>query len=63
MRALACRRLDGLGIVLDEGRNEHGESTVSTAASPVAILVVATDEELAIARHTAELVAARSDSV
>ena len=53
VRATVCDGLDGLGIVLDPARNERGETTVSTDGSPIAILVVPTDEELEIARQTA----------
>ncbi len=56
VRALACRGLEALGIAVDEDRNARSDTIVSTDTSPVAVLVVATDEELAIARHTAALI-------
>lgn len=61
LRAAVCAGLEGLGLVLDPARNEQRSSearVVSSDDSPVTIAVVPTDEELAIARQTAELVAA-----
>lgn len=51
--------LHRLGIVVDPARNEEpatGARRISTDDSPVAVLVVPTDEELAIARAAAALV-------
>ena len=48
-----------LGVELDEEKNEnvHGETTViSTPESKVKVIVLPTNEELAIARETAKLV-------
>jgi acetate kinase len=42
--------LAGLGLVLDEERNAGGTRLVSSDDSPITILVIPTDEELAIAR-------------
>ena len=56
VRAAVCRDLDGLGLVLDAERNERGDQRVSTDESPIAILVIPTDEELEIARQTAATV-------
>ena len=45
--------LEGLGIQIDEQRNAErakGPRRISTDASPIAVLVVPTNEELAIAR-------------
>ena len=53
VRRDALAGLSGLGIELDERRNdgaERGVRRISTDASPTTVLVVPTDEELAIAR-------------
>ncbi|MDE6318134.1 MAG: acetate kinase [Lachnospiraceae bacterium] len=58
VRKLACERLGYLGITLDqEKNNKRGEELeISTPDSGVKVLVVPTNEELAIARETAALV-------
>lgn len=58
VRKLACERLGYLGIALDEEKNNmRGEELeISTPNSGVKVLVVPTNEELAIARETAALV-------
>jgi acetate kinase len=57
IRARALERFGFLGIALDSDANASGagERTVSARESAVAVLVVPTDEELEIARQTAEL--------
>ena len=59
IRALSCSGLEGLGVVLDGQRNAamigRREGPISTAGSPVQVLVVPTDEEAAIAADTYEL--------
>jgi acetate kinase len=58
VRARSLAGLEGLGIRLDAERNAApgGESRVVSADdSPVAVLVVPTDEELEIARQAAEV--------
>ncbi|HAO08287.1 MAG TPA: acetate kinase, partial [Chryseobacterium sp.] len=60
-RKLTCRNLDALGILLDEAANaekNHPATTVEiqAAGSKVKILVIPTNEELAIAEETYELV-------
>jgi acetate kinase len=53
--------LEPLGIHLDEARNRglrDGARAISADGSPVAVLVVPTDEELEMARQTRELLAA-----
>jgi acetate kinase len=55
VRELCCRGLEGFGIGIDEGRNcslppEGGE--ISSAGSPVKVLVIPTKEELKIALET-----------
>ena len=59
VRALALARLDRLGIELDSVRNaaaDTGPRIISTERSRVTVLVVPTNEELAIARQVADLV-------
>ncbi|WP_420109254.1 acetate kinase [Mycolicibacter arupensis] len=52
VREDALAGLDGLGIVVDVERNRSGKGAriISTEASPTTVLVVPTNEELAIAR-------------
>jgi len=56
-RALVCRNLEELGIVLDGDANgsARGEAKISAAASRVQIWVVPTNEELIVARQAARL--------
>lgn len=59
VRELVCQDLDVLGIRLDEARNQaaRGEiSEIQTDGSPVRVLVIATDEELEIARQTVSVI-------
>ena len=59
LRKDICDYLGYLGVELDEEKNEnvHGETTViSTPESKVKVIVLPTNEELAIARETAKLV-------
>jgi len=58
-RARACSGLEPLGIVLDDAANRagtRGERMISTADSPVKVLVIPTNEELEIAQQTLETV-------
>lgn len=58
VRERSLRGLDGLGIELDRvanARPDKGARQISTASSPVAVLVVPTNEELEIARQTLSL--------
>lgn len=48
--------LAGLGIVIDAERNDRDAEVVSADDSPIAVLVVPTDEERVIAEQTAALV-------
>jgi acetate kinase len=55
--------LDGLGLAVDPGRNEAASRdarVISPDGSPVTVAVVPTNEELAIAREAAELLAAQN---
>jgi acetate kinase len=58
VRARIAERLAWLGAELDPAANQAGALSISTPGSRVALLVVPTDEELMIARHTLALVAA-----
>jgi acetate kinase len=58
LRAEILGGLEPLGVVLEPAANEapgRGERRVSAPGSPVAVLVVPTDEELEIARQTLEV--------
>ncbi len=60
VRAAALLGLETFGIVLDPQRNtadDSGARRISAAGSPVDVLVVPTNEELAIARQAAVLLA------
>jgi acetate kinase len=56
IRARIAARLAWLGADIDPGANEAGATRISTPDSRVALLVVPTDEELMIARHTLALI-------
>jgi acetate kinase len=56
VRSLIAERLAWLGVTLDPSANEAAATVISTAASRVTVLVVPTNEELMIARHTLGLV-------
>ncbi len=63
VRERSLAGLEGLGIAVDEARNavRSGDArAVSPEGSPVAVLVVPTDEELEMARQAAALVRAGS---
>jgi acetate kinase len=60
VRAAALAGLEGLGIEVDASRNaspSHQTRVISTDASRTTVLVVPTNEELAIARQAVALVA------
>ncbi len=56
LRAEACRRLAWLGIRFDEEANAVDALRISAPDSEVAVLVIPTDEEAVIARHTEETI-------
>jgi len=61
VRARACAGLEPLGILLDEARNQRpckGVMEIQAAAARTRVLVIPTNEELAIARQTATAIAA-----
>jgi len=57
VRSRACAYLHWLGVEIDEDANARSTQRINTLASKIRILVVATDEESVIARHTARLLA------
>jgi acetate kinase len=56
IRAEACRGLEAFGIALDPAKNARGEGLISTASSRCAVRVIATDEDVVIARHAHRVV-------
>jgi acetate kinase len=59
MRARIAERLAWLGGVLDPKANASGAISIAGRDSRIGLYVVATDEELMIARHTVDLLARR----
>jgi acetate kinase len=62
VREEICRELAHLGIDLDPARNARSESVVTVDGSLCTVRVIATDEELVVARHTARLTGGGSSS-
>lgn len=56
MRARIAEKLAWLGAELDPDANAKGAAVISTGSSRIDLLVVPTDEELMIARHTLEVI-------
>ena len=56
IRAATCARLAWLGVRLDPAANAANAMRISAADSAVDVLVIPTDEEAMIARHTRELI-------
>ena len=60
VRANTCKNMEWAGIVLNEAKNDSlprgSESCISTAGSKTQIWVVPTNEEIVVARQTAEAV-------
>lgn len=54
IREEICRELSFLGIRLDPGRNARSEPVISVDGSRATVRVIPTDEELVVARHTAQ---------
>jgi acetate kinase len=59
VRQRICQNLSYLGILLDEKRNKLNAPIISAAKSPVNVRVMKTNEDLMIARHTANLIQAK----
>jgi acetate kinase len=57
IRERICEGLAFIGIALDSDRNAGHEPVVSDEGSPVRVRILATDENLMIARHTRRLTA------
>jgi acetate kinase len=57
IRERICRGFEWLGIELDEARNQGGETVICSERSRVRVMVIPTNEEMMIARHTARLLA------
>jgi acetate kinase len=55
VRAEICAGLGHLGVFVDASANAAGRRRISTRNSPCKALVIATDEDRVIARHTAAL--------
>jgi acetate kinase len=55
VRKEICRDLGHLGIVLDDARNDATQDVISSAGSACEVRVLATNEELMIARHTRDV--------
>ena len=60
VRLATCQGLEPLGIVIDPARNEGrgGPKIISTDDSPITVVVFPTNEELAIARQSLEVISA-----
>ncbi len=56
IRERICRDLEFLGINVDRDRNLKNAPMISRDQGPVAVLVMKTNEELMIARHTHALI-------
>lgn len=56
VRGKICARLGWLGVEVDEAANNNGAATISTPDSAISVHVVATNEELVIARAVRSLV-------
>jgi len=57
VRSRICSGLGFLGIELDEARNAVNAPVISSAASPAAVRVIKTDEEMMIAKITCRILA------
>jgi len=64
LRAACCDGLEFLGIRLDAARNESasGDRLVSSPGSPIAVLALATNEELIVARRAWRVLEGRGSS-
>jgi acetate kinase len=63
IRARVAQKLGWLGAVIDPAANAAGKSLISRQRSPVSLYIIPTDEEMMIARHTLELLAARERQI
>ncbi|MHB8885032.1 MAG: acetate/propionate family kinase [Methylovirgula sp.] len=56
MRKMICDGLEWTGLSLDSRRNTASEKRISTEASKINVLVIPTNEEMAIATNTRQLI-------
>lgn len=56
IRQMICKGLEWAGISLDSHRNAASEKRISTATSKICVLVIPTNEEMAIAVNTRQLI-------
>ena len=56
IRARICQDAQWLGVRLDEEANRTGGPKISAEGSAVAVLVIPTDEDMMIARHTYDVI-------
>jgi len=61
IRAMVCEGLEFLGLRIDYQRNSNRDKVISSDNSKVKVLVIPTNEELLIARDTAEITKVNSD--
>jgi acetate kinase len=52
VRAAVCKKLEWLGVSLDEAQNKKNGPRISAPESGVSVWVIPTNEELMIAQHT-----------
>ena len=60
VREMICRGMTYLGVYLDDACNEANSSVISTDGSPVSVRVMATNEELMLARHARDVIRMRA---
>jgi acetate kinase len=63
VREAVLETMEWIGVELDLDRNRANADVISSDRSGVRVFVIRTDEELMIARHTAELLASRTSAV
>lgn len=63
VREAVLETMEWIGVELDLDRNRANADIISSDRSGVRVFVIRTDEELMIARHTAELLAHRAHAV
>ena len=61
VRDAVCGRLGWLGLRIDAAANAANACLIGAEGSSVAVMVVPTDEEMMVARHTAQLVLGRPE--
>jgi acetate kinase len=62
IRARILAGFDYLGLILDEHKNQQGQILISAPQSRVSVMVIPTNEELAMARQTYELLRSHTPS-